>query len=931
MLDDSGRGDLPLQQGVIREDYWVEVAGQDSDETGENDRVHVEIARPQSAKQLPVVVEASPYYGEFNEVAPNPVEVDLWAPDDDDVADADHQEDVEPIEISADDLTEFTGQRDRAAIGPSPYEEIFLEQGYVWAYAASIGTEQSTGCLDTGGERERNGVAAVIDWFNGRATAYESETGSTTAEADWTNGRTGMIGASYNGTLPNAMAARGIDGLETIVPVVAISSWYDYYRMNGHTMAPGSESALSFGGDADWLQRSVLSDLEACAHVTDELIEGQDRTTGDYNDFWRERDYVTDADNVDASVLIASGLYDYNVWLRNASRWLDALKENDVPYKVWFHQGEHQDPLEMIHADEWTDLLTDWFGHWLKDEDTGVMDGPTARVQRQSTAGPLETDEDWPAPDAERATVEFTDGGETSGGIQLKAPASNVTESFVDKSQVDLQAPATWDESVFNFVEAESSEYRLCYRTGPLEQGVRLSGTPQASLRLAVEDDNAAIVSVALVDYAPAGTTQVLNFGRMNPHNRESLEESLPIEPGEFYDLTFPMQPVDHVFEPGHRIGVVVYSSDIHFTKRPPTNPELTLSVDESSFDLPVVGGRQTLELALPADSYLSDQWDADLGSRTRLGTPAADDQRVYATDPDGAVVALSRGDGTTDWTADLPVPPSETTTPFATGETVYVGSNAGLYAFDTNGQQQWAYSLPDDSQITTTPEAAGGTVFVATSGGSVHAIDTTTADSNWTATIETPVYGTLAVGDDSVYAAGLDGTVVALDATTGEHRWEYDTQSALGASSPVVTDETVYVPGDDLYGLDASTGDEQFRIEAYGGTADSTPTVVGDMLYVGGIDETLYAVDTGEQAVAWTAETTDSVTAKPAVAAGVVIAPSTDGRIHLLDAKTGAGFGTTSLSGETKASPEQTDDGVYLSARDGTLTAFTAFAGDSQ
>ena len=42
-----------------------------------------------------------------------------------------------------------------------------------------------------------------------------------------------MIGRSYNGTLPNGVAATGVEGLTTIVPISAISSWYDYSRMGG--------------------------------------------------------------------------------------------------------------------------------------------------------------------------------------------------------------------------------------------------------------------------------------------------------------------------------------------------------------------------------------------------------------------------------------------------------------------------------------------------------------------------------------------------------------------------------------------------------------------------------------------------------------------------------------------------------------------------
>ena len=574
---------------VLREDYWVEVAGQDSDWTGTDDRVHVEIARPASTDdpgvQLPVVVEPSPYYGGIGGQPVYEMEVDLWYPD----GDADGKSESltgGTLRMDEDELVEFTGT-DEASIGPSDYESEFLEQGYVWAYAASVGTEESTGCLDTGGDREVNGLEAVVDWFNGRATAYTSKEGDETADADWTNGDTGMIGGSYNGTLPNAVASRGVDGLETIVPIVAISSWYQYYRMNGHVMAPGNFSSPSYGVDTDTLQRAVVDDPEACEHVRAELIDGQDRETANYNEFWAERDYTTGASAVEASVLVVHGLYDYNVKLRNASEWIRVLDDHDVPYKVWFHQGAHDDP-RSIHPSEWFDLLEDWFAHWLKGEDNGVMDSPTARVQRGDVDGPLESYDDWPDPETESVPVEFTSGGPDIGGLALAGDADGVEESLVDEPE----------ESITDLVDASESDHRLLYRTDPLEESVRLSGTPEMDLELAF-DEPAAIVSVALVDFDANDDPEIVNMGWANPHNRASLEEALAIEPGESYRLEFPMQPVDHVFEAGHRIGVVVYSSDMHFTKRPPTDPELTLSVGESGVELPVVGGEEALAEAL--------------------------------------------------------------------------------------------------------------------------------------------------------------------------------------------------------------------------------------------------------------------------------------------------------------------------------------------
>ena len=46
-----------------------------------------------------------------------------------------------------------------------------------------------------------------------------------------------MIGKSYDGTLANGVAATGVDGLTTIVPISAISDWYDYSRIGRHPRA----------------------------------------------------------------------------------------------------------------------------------------------------------------------------------------------------------------------------------------------------------------------------------------------------------------------------------------------------------------------------------------------------------------------------------------------------------------------------------------------------------------------------------------------------------------------------------------------------------------------------------------------------------------------------------------------------------------------
>ena len=116
-----------------------------------------------------------------------------------------------------------------------------------------------------------------------------------------------MIGTSYNGTIPEAVATTGVEGLEAIVPISAISDWYDYYRANGMVRAPHSSSNPSGnnnafqGEDLDVLADVVYSRARRdrrprtiCQPVIDDLERHIDRATGNRSGFWQERNYMKD-------------------------------------------------------------------------------------------------------------------------------------------------------------------------------------------------------------------------------------------------------------------------------------------------------------------------------------------------------------------------------------------------------------------------------------------------------------------------------------------------------------------------------------------------------------------------------------------------------------------------------------------------------------
>ncbi len=551
---------------VVRESLWV-TAPVDSDADGRHDQVYVEVVRPRATEagmKVPVVYQASPYYSGGNDVANHNVDVELHVPG-------------RPGPKAG------RGEV-RTSVGPSPaitwrYEQYFTARGFAVVYAESLGTGKSTGCPTTGGENETIGARSVVDWLNGRARGADAA--GQRVSADWSTGKVGMMGVSYNGTLPNAVASTGVRGLETIVPIAAISSWYDYYRADGAVVAPGGYQ----GEDADVLAEYVLTreDREVCRPVVDELVAEQDRVTGDYSRFWDERNYLNDAHKVRASVLAVHGLNDWNVKMRQVSQWYEALKKHGVEHRIWLHQFGHSDPYS-VNRDPWLVLLNRWMSHYLYDVDNGVERENKATIQREDRTWTEEAE--WPAPTARGVEVHPTAGGATTGGLALRKDKGR--ESLTDDATKRAEALAA----------AATSPHRLSYATPAIDTALRVSGTVRADLRLSFSRPTAN-VTVLLVDRAPDGTVRVVTRGWADPQNRNSHWRTSPVKPGHAYDIRVNFEPDDYVFAAGHQVGVVVLSSDHDYTLRPRPGAEITVDLGKSGITLPVVGGRAALIDAL--------------------------------------------------------------------------------------------------------------------------------------------------------------------------------------------------------------------------------------------------------------------------------------------------------------------------------------------
>ena len=83
--------------------------------------------------------------------------------------------------------------------------------------------------------------------------------------------------------------------------------------------------------------------------------------------------------------------------------------------------------------------------------------------------------------------------------------------------------------------------------------------------------------------------------GWLDPQNRDRIDRSRAIRQGRDYDFRWDLQPDDYVWQAGHRIGLVVVSTDHDYTMRPRPGTELTLEPAASEIRLPIVGGTTAL------------------------------------------------------------------------------------------------------------------------------------------------------------------------------------------------------------------------------------------------------------------------------------------------------------------------------------------------
>ncbi|WP_111682972.1 Xaa-Pro dipeptidyl-peptidase [Winogradskyella tangerina] len=553
----------------LRHDLWVETEF-DTDGDGDLDRMHVSVTRPNQTEtvglQLPVIYVTSPYFAGVAGDVPGI----MW--------DVKRELGGKSKERTHPEVQ----RRGKRPIISNSHLRKWVPRGYIVVHSSSPGTGLSDGAPTVGGPNESLAPKAVIEWLCGRAKGYTERNGDEEVKAYWSTGKVGMTGTSYNGTLPLAAATTGVEGLEVIIPIAPNTSYYHYYRSNGLVRSPGGY----LGEDIDVLYDFIHSGDESKREYNNktvrdtEMMNGMDRQTGDYNEFWEGRDYLNQMDNMKAALLMSHGFNDWNVMPEHSYRIYKAAKEKGLPHQIYYHQNGHGGPPP-------TSMMNKWFTKYLHGIDNGVdKEENKAYIVREYDDRQQPTAYlDYPNPAAKEVTFNLTPGGNGIGGLTLNSTAST-SETLVDNVSISGKELA----------KQSSSKNRLMYATPILKEDLHISGVPKVSITLSCNQP-AANLSVWLVslpwdDNAKKITDNIITRGWADPKNYKSLTNEEDLVPGKSYTVNFELQPDDQIIKAGQQIGLMIFSSDQDFTIHPKAGTELTIELDKTTLTLPIVGGK---------------------------------------------------------------------------------------------------------------------------------------------------------------------------------------------------------------------------------------------------------------------------------------------------------------------------------------------------
>ena len=594
---------------AIREVVYVE-SRVDTDRDGRPDLIKVSIIRPRYQGQAPAVMTASPYHQGTNDPASDKalhdMNVDLVKKDPHQITVQDPELKLLQLDSLAPVQEVSEAEEKLGHIGTYTLNDYLLPRGFANLYVSGVGTKDSQGLMTSGDYQQIEAYKNVIDWLNGRCRAFTDHTRQREIKATWSNGKVATTGISYLGTMSNGLATTGVDGLEVIIAEAGISSWYNYYRENGLVTSPGGypgedfESLTELTYSRNLRAGDYLRHNDTYQRSLEQQRKDLDRQTGDYNQFWHDRNYLLHADKVKAEVVFTHGSQDWNVKPLHVYNMFRALPAH-IKKHLFLHNGAH------VYMNNWQSIdFREAMNALLSKKLLGHASDfelPQVIWQDNSQA------QNW-------LTLENFGGQKNYAHFQLGEGSQEIQNQY---SEEDYNRFAKNYQSFKNeLFDGKVNQITLDWT---LEDDLFLNGATQLKLRLKSSTDKG-LISAQLLDFGPAKRLtpiptpleprvmdngryymldnlvelpfaetphRVITKGFLNLQNRTDLLTVEEVTPDQWMECNFELQPTIYKMKKGDQLRLVLYTTDFEHTVRDKTDYQLTVDLEQSSLDLPTM------------------------------------------------------------------------------------------------------------------------------------------------------------------------------------------------------------------------------------------------------------------------------------------------------------------------------------------------------
>jgi eukaryotic-like serine/threonine-protein kinase len=296
------------------------------------------------------------------------------------------------------------------------------------------------------------------------------------------------------------------------------------------------------------------------------------------------------------------------------------------------------------------------------------------------------------------------------------------------------------------------------------------------------------------------------------------------------------------------------------------------------------------------------------------LASPIINEQVIYVGGLDSTLYALQVSNGKEFWkfkTAGA----IRSSVVIATNQLFLNGGDGNLYCLDTKtGKQRWRFTGEPEKKYDfadyhhSTPILQNNVLYVGL-GHSLYAISATDGKKLWQFITGDLVHTTPAIANGSIFFGSFDGQVYSLNVADGSQLWKFKTigqqffPKGEVQGSPALFKNLVLIGARDfnVYALNQKTGTgvwNRYLPRGWG----LMNTIKDSVLHIGTGDErTLFVLDPRNGRELWKKKMELLVFGSNAYSATLMYVPSTMGKLHAIDQKTGDTRWTITMPGYQK------------------------------